>query len=119
MLVATSDGVCHSVAYHLGCRRGDGANSGDGGDSTAVAGKFECPVGVPTPGAFLLAWPLSLFGMLRTTPREERRWIAGKLHHFGSQIGLCLAMSMAEALEQKILSFSDKETFIIGDWYPR
>ncbi|KAH7137438.1 hypothetical protein B0J13DRAFT_559658 [Dactylonectria estremocensis] len=111
VLVNMANGICHSAAYLLGYRRHDG-NAED-------ARKFEGLENVPTPGGgFLLLWPLFFSGMLRTTPKEQRQWVAKKIHRMAVQMGLQLAMSMAKLLEEKALSFSHSDTFFLGEWHP-
>jgi hypothetical protein len=110
VLVDMANGISHSAAYHLGYQRRDG----DAGD----ARKLGLADNVPTPGGFLLLWPLFFSGMLRTTPKEQRQWVAKTIRRMGVQMGLQLAMSMAELLEEKALSFSHKDTFFLGEWHP-
>ncbi|KAH6874149.1 hypothetical protein B0T10DRAFT_465823 [Thelonectria olida] len=110
VLVDMANGIFHSVAYHLGHRWCDGDIGG--------ARKLEFSGGVPTPGGFLLLWPLFFSGMLRTTPKEQRQWVAKTIRQMGVQMGLQLAMSMAKLLEEKPLSFSHNDTFFLGEWHP-
>lgn len=105
-----ANGICHSAAYLLGYKRGDG--------STEEARKFECAENEPTPGGFLLLWPLFFSGMLRTTPKEQRQWVAKTIRRMAVQMGLQLGMSMAKLLEEKALSFSHNDTFFLGEWHP-
>jgi hypothetical protein len=108
-LMAMADGVCYSVPYHLGFRYANELKE------AAIEGNNERG----TPGGYLLLWPLFLSGMLRTTPPRQRYWIASTLRQIGSQMGLKLAIYMAASLEEKILSFSDEATWLIGEFYPR
>lgn len=106
VLAAMANGICHSVAYHLG----HGRRAGDK--------KLELQDGVPAPGGFLLLWPLFFSGMLRTTPRGQREWVAKTIRQIGVQMGLRLAVTMARMLEEKALSFSHSDTFLLGEWHP-
>ncbi|KAH7173072.1 hypothetical protein DER46DRAFT_623641 [Fusarium sp. MPI-SDFR-AT-0072] len=107
VLVNMANGICHSVPYHLGFKRI--------GVHTKKAAHVEAP---PSPGGCLLLWPLFFSGMLRTTFKNQRAWIASTLRQIGLGMGIQLAISMAEALEQKALSFSDKDTWSIGEFNP-
>ncbi|KAH7187654.1 hypothetical protein BKA60DRAFT_613420 [Fusarium oxysporum] len=107
VLVNMANGICHSVPYHLGFKRI--------GVHTKKAAHVEAP---PSPGGCLLLWPLFFSGMLRTTSKNQRAWIASTLRQIGLGMGIQLAISMAEALEQKALSFSDKDTWSIGEFNP-
>ncbi|KAI9172720.1 hypothetical protein HJFPF1_02233 [Paramyrothecium foliicola] len=111
VLAAMADGVCHSVAYHLGDRRAD---------SEAAAINRNTTVGNsnPVPGGFLLVWPLFFSGMLRTSPPEQRAWVANTMQRIGVQMGLQLALAMARLLREKALSFSHNDTFFLGEWHP-
>ncbi|KAK5992029.1 hypothetical protein PT974_05425 [Cladobotryum mycophilum] len=85
-----ADGICQSVPYHLAyCRNSPQPRE-------AVQVKWE---ELPPPGALLLFWPLFSCGVLCTTPKEQRDWIASVLRHIGVQLGLQLAISMATNLE--------------------
>ncbi len=102
-----ANGICHSVPYHLGYSR----------SSAGVKESLHADV-VPSPGGYLILWPLFFSGMLRTACAEQRAWIATTLRQIGAGMGIQLALSMADSLEQKTLSFSDKDTWFIGEFYP-
>ena len=102
-----ADGVCRSVPYFLNARPNNSQ------ESTATTGQY-----IATPGGYLLMWPLFLSGMLRTTLRSQRQWIASTLCDFGLRMGLQLAISMAAILEKHAKSFSDSEVWFIGEFYP-
>lgn len=53
--------------------------------------------------------------MLRTTYENQRAWIASTLRQIGLDMGIQLAISMAEALEEKALYLSYKDTWPIGE----
>ncbi|KAF5002559.1 hypothetical protein FDECE_10589 [Fusarium decemcellulare] len=104
VLVDMENGICHSTAYHLGYQRSDG--------------KLKYLENVPAPGGYLLLWPHFFSGILRTTPKEQRQWVAKTIRRMGVQMGLQLAMSMAKLLEEKVLSFSHSDTIFLGEWHP-
>lgn len=96
--------VCRSVAFHLG---------------TQQHRKSMASIDA-IPGGYLLAWPLFLAGMLRTTPRAQRQWMASRMHHIAVTMGLRLAHSFAEALQIPTDgSFSDPEFWIMGGFWPQ
>jgi hypothetical protein len=103
--------VSHSTIYHLGRSHWDGGVSRSAKDLSSVDN-------TSMPGGYLLVWPLFFSAMLRTSSKEQRQWVAKIFHQVGTQMGLRLAISMAERLEEKELSFSDNETFFFGEWYP-
>ncbi|KAJ0128171.1 hypothetical protein HZ326_28737 [Fusarium oxysporum f. sp. albedinis] len=81
----------------------------------------EICLSVPvTPIARRLLTPMAavLFGLLRTTYENQRAWISSTSRQIGLGMGIQLAISMAEALEQKALYFSDKDTWSIGELNP-
>jgi hypothetical protein len=109
-LMEMANGICYSVPYILGDRR-----------------KIVCPQGtsqaerpnvIPKPGGFLLLWPLFLAGSLSTTSKDQRGWIALTLREIGLRMGMQLAVSMATKLEQTTTSFSDRELWLIGEFFP-
>ncbi|KAJ6438179.1 hypothetical protein O9K51_08770 [Purpureocillium lavendulum] len=104
VLESMARGVCHSVAYVMGCRRGAGGSLAPEGGSS----------GAPTPGGYLLLWPLFLAGMLRTTRRARRARIAREVRRIGTTMGIHLAVSMARVLVEHNKSFSDAEVWFIG-----
>ncbi|KAL2205657.1 hypothetical protein CC79DRAFT_1275371 [Sarocladium strictum] len=108
VLASMSDGICHSAAYLLR----------DQPHSTEGLDKSTSSEGHPSPGGFLLIWPLFFAGMLRTSPTSQREWVASIIERIGLQSGLQLAMIMARMLRGKALSFSHDETFIMGEWHP-
>jgi len=110
VLVDMTNDVCRSVAYHLGYSRNVGQETN--------SNKAEGTDLLPTPGGYLLMWPLFLSGMLRTTPKDQRRWIATTLSQIGIGMGLRLALSMATILGETEKSFSDSEVWFIGEFYP-
>ncbi|KAF5708033.1 hypothetical protein FGLOB1_6628 [Fusarium globosum] len=113
VLAAMADGICHSVAYHLGYRAQD-----DTVESFAQTVHLSSN---PTPGGFLLIWPLFFAGIQRTTSADQRQWVGAMMRRIGVRMGLQLAVSMADLLletEIQDLSFSNCETFLIGEWYP-
>lgn len=101
--------ICSSVAYLLGYRRR--------GFKVCTA-KADSRTGNPTPGGYLILWPLFLAGMLRTTAKPQRAWITDKLKRIGTIMGIHLAVSMARVLEEHNKSFSDEEVWLIGEFYP-
>ncbi|KAK5997077.1 Pyranose 2-oxidase [Cladobotryum mycophilum] len=105
IMMEMANGICHSVPYTLGYRPGR--------QQPEVTEQQQ-----PTPGACIMLWPLFLAGSLRTTPADQREWIAGTLRDMGLRMGLQLAMSMANKLEETATSFSDRETWLIGEFYP-
>ena len=52
----------------------------------------------PAPGGYMLIWPLYLVGMLDTTTKGQRYWIAERLKHIGICSGASLAVARAKAL---------------------
>lgn len=113
VLAAMADGICHSVAYHLGYRAQD-----DRVESFAQTMHLGSN---PIPGGFLLIWPLFFAGIQRTTSSDQRQWVGAMMRRIGVRMGLQLAVSMADLLletEIQDLSFSNCETFLIGEWYP-
>ncbi|KAH7233128.1 hypothetical protein BKA59DRAFT_534957 [Fusarium tricinctum] len=112
VLRTMADDICHSAAYHLGYRPRD--------DS------FESPMSTthvansPCPGGFLLLWPLFFAAIQRTTPVDQREWVGRTLRQIGVQMGLQLAVTMADLLEKDLqnLSFSHSDTFLLGEWHP-
>ncbi|KAG9495604.1 hypothetical protein J7337_012158 [Fusarium musae] len=113
VLATMADGICHSVAYHLGYRAQD-----DAVESFAQTMHLSSN---PTPGGFLLIWPLFFAGIQRTTSADQRQWVGAMMRRIGVRMGLRLAVSMADLLletEIQDLSFSNCETFLIGEWYP-
>lgn len=113
VLATMADGICHSVAYHLGYRA-----ENDAVESFAQTMHLGSN---PTPGGFLLIWPLFFAGIQRTTSAVQRQWVGEIMRRIGVRMGLQLAVSMADLLletEIQDLSFSNRETFLIGEWYP-
>ncbi|UPK90449.1 hypothetical protein LCI18_001384 [Fusarium solani-melongenae] len=110
VLIDMANSICHSVAYHLGHQPGDREAGG--------VRQFTYPDDVAIPGGWLLLWPLFFSAMLRTTPKEQRQWVAKTIRQMGLQMGLRLAMSMATMLEERELSFSHNDTFFLGTWHP-
>ncbi|KAJ4171077.1 hypothetical protein NW754_007221 [Fusarium falciforme] len=110
VLVDMANGICHSVAYHLGHQ--------PGGREAGGVRQFTYSDDVATPRGWLLLWPLFFSAMLRTTPKEQRQWVAKTIRQMGLQMGLRLAMSMATMLEERELSFSHNDTFFLGTWHP-
>lgn len=108
VLATMSDGICHSAAYLLRSQP----------HGTEGLRQNTCSDGHPSPGGFLLIWPLFFAGMLRTSSVRQREWVASVIERIGLQTGLQLAMIMARMLREKALSFSHDETFIIGEWHP-
>ncbi|VTT58633.1 unnamed protein product [Fusarium fujikuroi] len=82
---------------------------------TKKAAHVELP---PSPGGYLLLWPLFFSGMLRTIYENRRALIASTLRQIGLDTGIQLAISMVEALEQKPLYFFEKDTWSIGELNP-
>ncbi|KAJ5247907.1 hypothetical protein N7468_002890 [Penicillium chermesinum] len=95
-------GVCRSAQYYLG-----------GLDEDGVKGVCS-----GTPACFQLIWPLFLSGMLSTTPMATKTWVSRKLREIGQAMGLQLAINMSEKVSMSNASFSDREAWIIGEWYP-
>ena len=55
------------------------------------------------------------------TSADQRQWVGAMMRRIGVRMGLQLAVSMADLLletEIQDLSFSNCETFLIGEWYP-
>jgi hypothetical protein len=52
----------------------------------------------PAPGGYMLIWPLYLVGMLDTTTKAQRHWIAKRLERIAKCSGASLAMARAKAL---------------------
>lgn len=52
----------------------------------------------PAPGGYMLIWPLYLVGMLDTTTKAQRYWIAERLKRIGICSGANLAISRSKAL---------------------
>ncbi|POR37839.1 Uncharacterized protein TPAR_01972 [Tolypocladium paradoxum] len=98
--------ICNSVICHLGGPQLHDPTGSQGGISRAI------------PGGYMLMWPLFLSGMLRTTPMDQRRWIAAELRKIGVGMGLRLAISMATLIEEQNKSFSDSEVWLIGHFFP-
>ncbi|KAF4445961.1 hypothetical protein F53441_10350 [Fusarium austroafricanum] len=112
-LANMADGICHSVAYHLGYRAED--NAVESFTQTLHVGNN------PIPGGFLLLWPLFFAGIQRTSSTDQRQWVGRTIRQIGLRMGLQLAASMADLLletEIQDLSFSNCDTFFIGEWYP-
>ncbi|KAF4956720.1 hypothetical protein FSARC_11488 [Fusarium sarcochroum] len=107
VLAAMADGICHSAAYHFGYQQRNG-----------TAQKPKETTYNPTPGAFLLVWPLFFAGIQRTSPPDQREWVAKTIRRIGSQIGLQVAMTMAQVLDNNDLSFSHNDAFLLGEWHP-
>lgn len=100
--------VCRSVAFHLGTYQNRKPANSDPNIHTAI------------PGGYLLAWPLFLAGMLRTTPREQKAWMASRMHYVAMTMGLRLAHSFAEVMRiPDDKSFGDPDVWIIGGMWPQ
>ncbi|KAM0260903.1 hypothetical protein ACHAQJ_002523 [Trichoderma viride] len=108
-LMEMANGICYSVAYILGDRRNRLHSEG-----TSQAERCDAP----KPGGYLLLWPLFLAGSLSTTSKDQRRWMALVLRDIGLRMGMQLAVSMAMKLEQTTTSFSDRELWLIGEFFP-
>jgi hypothetical protein len=106
----TTDDICSSVPYLLG-RRPLNAQNMQTQDQAQ-------PEPVPSPGGYVLLWPLFLSAMMRTTSRDQRSWAAGIWRHVGLTMGLRLAMSMATTLEQTNKTLIDGESWLNGDFCP-
>lgn len=52
----------------------------------------------PAPGGYMLIWPLYLVGMLDSTTKGQRYWIAKRLKRIGICSGASLAVARAKAL---------------------
>ncbi|KAH8819168.1 hypothetical protein F5884DRAFT_864617 [Xylogone sp. PMI_703] len=64
-------------------------------------------------GTYLLIWPLYMAGLLRTTPVEQRAWLADKLEVIGWELGNRQAVRLSAALREV-----RNETFIhTKEWY--
>ncbi|QPC78128.1 hypothetical protein HYE68_008880 [Fusarium pseudograminearum] len=107
-----ADEIGYSAAYHLGHRRQD--------DITMHHPQTGHLYNTPAPGGFLLLWPLFFAAIQRTSPRDQRLWVAGIIRQVGRQMGLQIALSMAGLLEkdEKEFAFPDEETFLLGEWHP-
>ncbi|QYS96902.1 Zn2Cys6 [Trichoderma simmonsii] len=110
ILTEMTNGICYSVAYILGDR--------PNGLYSKRVHQAERPDVLPKPGGYLLLWPLFLAGSLSTTSRDQRGWIACVLRDIGLRMGMQLAVSMAMKLEQTAISFSDREMWLIGEFFP-
>jgi hypothetical protein len=112
ILKVMADSICHSVAYHLGHRH----------DNNAIISYTESMRldNSPAPGGFLLLWPLFFAAIQRTSSAEQRVWIAEIIRKIGKQMGLQVALSMADLLEKEMMdcAFSKEDTFLIGEWHP-
>jgi hypothetical protein len=98
--------ICHSVLYFLGyCRKDSDLKNLE---------EIKIKAGTAIPGGYLLMWPLYMAGMLPTTSKNQRKWIASRLHEIGGNMGLQLAASLARALEEEDKSLSDTELWYIG-----
>ena len=68
-------------------------------DSTAATtGQAEARSVGPAAGGYMLIWPLYMVGMLDTTTRPQRYWIAKVLEKIGLCSGASLAISRSKAL---------------------
>ncbi|KAI3571878.1 hypothetical protein IWW34DRAFT_795527 [Fusarium oxysporum f. sp. albedinis] len=106
VLVNMVNEICLSVPYHLGFER------------IGVHTKKAAHVVTPIARRLLTPMAAVLFGLLRTTYENQRAWISSTSRQIGLGMGIQLAISMAEALEQKALYFSDKDTWSIGELNP-
>jgi hypothetical protein len=108
-----TNSVCRSVVFHLGFHNSTTPNS-----STSVG--LHMTDNSAIPGGYLLAWPLYLSGMLRTTPREQKLWMASQMDFIATTMGLRLAHSFAETLRMPDnKSFSDADIVFIGEFSPQ
>lgn len=100
--------TCRSVEYHMGyCGRFNN-------DSSHPGFKFNSQKHEIIPGGYLLIWPLYMAGMLPTTTKDQRNWMAEKLCQIGINMGVRLAFSLGTVLYQEDQrSFSHTEMWII------
>ncbi|RGP73147.1 hypothetical protein FLONG3_6463 [Fusarium longipes] len=112
MLKVMADGICHSTAYHLGHRHDDSR-------ITSYTESWRSGIS-PAPGGFLLLWPLFFAAIQRTSSAEQRVWIAIIIRQIGKQLGLRVALAMADLLEKEMkdIAFSNEDTFLLGEWHP-
>lgn len=110
VLRENTDDIYASVPYLLGHHRPD--------DQSIRTEDQAQPQQVPSPGGYVLLWPLFLSAMMRTTSGDRRSWAAGILRHVGLTMGLRLAMSMATTLKQTTKTLSDGESWLNGDFCP-
>lgn len=99
--------IWNSCAYFLGHRR----------QGTRLCGPADDGIS-PTPGGYMVLWPLFLSGMLRTTRGPQRRWVTSVIRRIGRTMGIHLAITMANVLDAHEKSFSDEEVWLIGQFYP-
>jgi hypothetical protein len=90
ILKTMTRGICYSYSFIMG-------DIGAKVDRNAANIKSERGFG-PAPGGYMLIWPLYLVGMLDTTTRDQRYWIAERLKRIGICSGASLAMARAKAL---------------------
>jgi hypothetical protein len=106
ILSAVTLEICRSVPFHFD-------PSGVCGGLNTVQGKngqefSSCP------GGYLLLWPLYMAGMLQTTSKECRKWIADQLNRVGLCLGIHLAISLSTALQHANTSFLQTEFWLYG-----
>ncbi|KAH6964810.1 hypothetical protein EDB82DRAFT_511036 [Fusarium venenatum] len=111
MLKSMADGICHSAAYHLGHQHHD--------DIIRLP-KVMREEDKPAAGGFLLLWPLFFAAIQRTSCTDQRLWAAGIIRQVGKQMGLQVALSMADLLQKDMqeFAFSNEDTFLLGEWHP-
>ena len=91
VLKTMTKGICYSYFFIMG------NNCANVGPNTANAKRDERGFG-PAPGGYMLIWPLYLVGMLDTTTKDQRYWIAERLKRIGICSGASLAITRAKAL---------------------
>lgn len=111
ILAEMTNGICSSVPYIMGdrCSRRYSRGSLEAARPDLRRAK---------PGGYTLLWPLFLAGSLKTTPKDQRDWIAVVLRELGLRMGIQLAMSMAINLEQTTSTFSDPDLWYTGEFPP-
>jgi hypothetical protein len=89
--------VCQSVAYHLA--------------TLSVADRDNAVEAIPQsagPGGYTLVWPFFLAGMLETTGKEQRLWMAEQL----KKIRVVSGNDQAIALAQALMAAKESENFV-------
>ncbi|OAL40293.1 hypothetical protein AYO20_00029 [Fonsecaea nubica] len=93
LLRQMSTEICLSVDYHLRPIPDD--------SFSGSVGHLKGIVTPSIPGGELLIWPLFMAGMLPTTIPARRMWISDHLRQIGANLGIGLALSMSQAMDNK------------------
>lgn len=99
-------GICRSIYFHMSSRSAhapflDSYPPSRSSYPTIPADTTEMS------GTYLVIWPLYMAGLLRTTPPDQRSWIADKLEDIGRAVGNKQALTLSAALREV-----KNETFI-------